>query len=211
MISGKFKILNAVTLQNGLQKYTVEYELGEKGEFEANINHTVIYDETGENKLPFTDKEHWYRVSLNNKNKVIAFQRCGKVNKVKVGDICLAAWLLPPDGGNMDYTEVLVCGFHDSFVWINHQGENMVFDNSQIDLKPLPTEEEKLVDEAMSHLKSDLYEDICRDLIKAGYRKVKPISYNIFVNCYGNNNAHLGDMFSNLKRNGFIIVKGDAK
>lgn len=82
-------------------------------------------------------------------------------------------------------------------------------------IKPLQAEEEQLIESMCNVFEKTACKQVysmkdgMKALIDAGYRKTKPISFDMFVNYYGNNNANLGDMFSDLKKHGFITVKGE--
>lgn len=83
-------------------------------------------------------------------------------------------------------------------------------------LKPLPTEEEKLVDETSNIImeSTKIWGSgkickneslvICNALIKAGYRKVETLSFCKFTEC---NNNDKGDIYNWLITNNHIIAE----
>ncbi len=95
-----------------------------------------------------------------------------------VGAICLMFALVPPDGGSPTGEKVTIAGYFGSETWVKHATGSDIMPDGSCYFQPLKSSEDILVDEAMDFVMESHYknndEDVVRDLIKAGYRKVTP-------------------------------------
>lgn len=123
----------------------------------------------------------------------------------KVGDKCLVYL----EKFNKWSTPVKVVG-HDlgGIIWRNgNDNKSYIFSDN---FKPIPTEEDKMVDElkrALDKTYGNTNYVRAHHLIRAGYRKVEPISFELFVRIFNANEGNLGDFYSVLKQDKHIIVK----
>ena len=135
-----------------------------------------------------------------------------------VGDECLAQWLLPPDGGSMEPVRVLINSIIGNKVWFDafENGGDIVesvFNVSFKQLPPEPTEEENQLIDALKKLNNqyhdqvDYYPVMTKELIKAGYRKVEPLSFAEFDEKLITPSRMLAKIFRYLSKGKHIIVK----
>lgn len=129
----------------------------------------------------------------------------------KVGEECLVKH-------NGDWHETFIVGIssHGSYVYESSKFAETMYDGNNINcFKPLPTEEEKLIDEFVNDYRYIAYPSdstfeqkvniIAKNMLNKGYRKIEPIDYSKFHDVCNNPT----DVFDWLIANNHIIVKGE--
>lgn len=101
-------------------------------------------------------------------------------------------------------------------VFTDENGREYPRRKNKVDIKPLPTEEEKLIDEFVKDYRyiaypadcdfKEMAECIARAMINKGYRKVEPISRDEFLKISRDLSVNLYDY---LIDNNHIVVKGE--
>ncbi len=131
----------------------------------------------------------------------------------KVGERCLLKFKY----GNIFDATITYLGEGVGCFVDNDKGKEFTFATEAIEyFKALPTEEDKMVDELV-----EFFEELstsarymvggnrlaAEELIKAGYRKVEPISFDLFVRIFNANEGNLEDFYYELTQGKHIIVK----
>lgn len=126
----------------------------------------------------------------------------------KVGEKCL--WVMK--GTSQD--RIVEIEFFDDEVFAGKVDKKSVAGYLN-HLKPLPAEEEKLIDEIYKDsmhysgpIECRITKDAAKALIKAGYRKIEPISFSEYAEYINTTLSHEKE-FKSLADNKHIIIKGE--
>jgi hypothetical protein len=130
----------------------------------------------------------------------------------KVGEKCL----LTLNNLSPKEYKVLYCGKFGVFHWLMNETEHLHYMDTDVTFKPMPTEEEKMIDELTEFFdelsKSARYaiggnELAAIELIELGYRKVEPISFDDFRDMYHTYKDF--DLYKKLINKNIIVKDGE--